>query len=36
MVEDSTNRLKCIKVKLDGAKSIDENATAIMRTIERL
>ncbi len=35
-VEESANRLACTKVKLDGAKSIDENIAIIMRTIERI
>ena len=35
-VEESANRLKCVKVKLVGTKSINENVTIIVRTIEKL
>ena len=35
-VEESANRLKCVKVKLDGTKSIKENVAIIVRTIEKL
>lgn len=35
-VEKSANRLKCIKVKLDGTKNINENVAIVVRTIEKL
>ena len=35
-VEESANRLRCKKVKLDGTKSIDENVSVIMRTLEEM
>ena len=35
-VEESANRLTCTKVRLDGAKSIDENVAIIVKTIEKL
>lgn len=35
MVEESANRLKCTKVKLDGTKSVNENVAIVMSTIEK-
>ena len=35
-VEESANKLKCVKVKLDGTKSVNENVAIVMRTIEKL
>lgn len=35
-VEESANKLKCVKVKLDGTKSINENVAIVVRTIEEL
>lgn len=35
-VEESANRLKCTKVKLDGTKSIDDNVTIVAKIIEEM
>ncbi len=35
-VEESADRLSCKKVKLDGTKSIPENVSIIMRTLEEI
>lgn len=35
-VEESANRIRCKKVKLDGTKSIDENVSVVMRVLEEM